>query len=117
MHCVSARFDANTRAKISILGTDMEKNLARLSEMIDPADLPKCYGGQLDWNFGELPNLDPKIEQAFGLDKARWPIGPIKMEGDQLVARGTSKDGKHRHEVIGTYTIGEATRSVIAPAV
>jgi hypothetical protein len=95
------RFDANTRAKISILGTDPQTNLRRLSEIIDPKDLPKAYGGQLNWEFGDLPNLDPEIINKFGVDPGTWPVGPIKQEGDSIVARGTTADGKARNIEIG----------------
>lgn len=85
-----------------IVPYDKDAALKRLSEFIHIDDIPKVYGGNLDWNFGDLPNLDPAIVQRYGLDPAKWPIGPIKMEGDDVVAVGTQKDGIARREVIGS---------------
>lgn len=100
---ISQWFDANTRAKISILSNDKEATYKRLTELIDPENIPEDYGGTMKWNFGDLPNLDPAISQSYGLDNAKWPIGPIKLEGDDVVALGTYADGKPRREVIGTF--------------
>lgn len=100
---ISQWFDANTRAKISILSNDKEATYRRLTELIDPEHIPVEYGGTLDWNFGDLPNFDPAIMDSYGLKEGQWPIGPIKMEGNDIVALGTHKDGKPRREVIGTF--------------
>jgi len=102
-HFISKWFDANTRAKIQIVPYDKDAALKRLSEFIQIDDIPKVYGGNLDWNFGDLPNLDPAIVQSFGLDAKRWPIGPICMQGDDIVAMGSQKDGTPRREVLGTH--------------
>lgn len=100
---ISQWFDANTRSKISILSNDKEATYRRLTELIAPEHIPTDYGGTLDWNFGDLPNLDPALVDGYGLDSAKWPIGPIKLEGDDVVALGTLADGKPRREVIGTW--------------
>ena len=78
-----------------------------LSEYIEPADIPKKYGGQLAWSFGDMPNLDPGIVEGF-----KWadggkglPTGPVKWEkGEggkmQMVAVGSS-GGEKRRTVLG----------------
>lgn len=38
-----------------------------LSSYIDPANIPRKYGGTLDFGWGDMPNLDPVIR-----DTAEW---------------------------------------------
>jgi hypothetical protein len=100
---ISQWFDANTRSKISILSNDKEATFKRLTDIIDVENIPKYYGGKLDWEFGALPNLDPVITKSYGLQPNQWPIGPIKIEGDDIVALGTFANGKPRRDVIGSF--------------
>jgi hypothetical protein len=77
-----------------------------LSEHIDPAAIPKKYGGQHAYGWGDMPVLEPSIR-----DKLKWenghselPIGPIRWEqgsdgGMVAIAVGT-KDDKKREEVV-----------------
>jgi len=65
---VSKWFDPVTRAKIQIIPHGKDAALKRLSEFIDIDDIPKVYGGNLDWDFGDLPNLDPAIVKSYGLE-------------------------------------------------
>ncbi|KIL67953.1 hypothetical protein M378DRAFT_73147 [Amanita muscaria Koide BX008] len=62
-------FDERTRNKIFVLGKDPGP---KLREMIDPNDLPKVYGGELEWRFGDEPKLDEDAERVI---KA-MPKGP-----------------------------------------
>lgn len=99
--------------------------LSTLSESIDPANIPKKYGGQLDWTFGDMPALDPGFTdliegelslhptfgegdgaeaRAGGGGKQSLPIGPIKwVRGEQgkmtAVAMGREK-GRQREETL-----------------
>ena len=43
-----------------------------LREYIDPKDLPKRYGGELDWEFENEPSLDEDAKQIIG----EMPKGP-----------------------------------------
>ena len=102
---ISQFFDAQTRAKIKILGsaTDPAATLAGLREHIHDADIPKAYGGGLDWEFGGRANIDPDIKRAFGLeDDFEWPEGPVAVdvERGEIQAVGTRANGKRRREVI-----------------
>lgn len=90
------------------MSNDKEATYRRLTELIDPANIPKDYGGTMEWNFGDLPNLDPAIVESYGIESSKWPIGPIKLEGDDIVALGNFADGKPRREVIGTFRNGNA---------
>jgi hypothetical protein len=43
-----------------------------LREFIDPNNLPKRYGGELDWEFEDEPNLDEDAKRIVG----EMPQGP-----------------------------------------
>lgn len=81
-------FDANTTSKILILGgSDV---LEKLSSIIEPQNIPKKYGGQLDFKAGDRPQLDQAIKDIlswedgwtdFPLSPMRWVINDDCMEG------------------------------------
>lgn len=74
-------FDANTRDKIHILGSDHAK---AISSLIDPSELPKQYGGVLDWEFLDEPLLDDEIRKIL----PEMPRGPVLFDADtKQVAR------------------------------
>jgi len=94
-----------------------------LEKYIDPANIPKKYGGQLDFNFGDMPVLEPAIVNALdmkegcsGLPKQRGeatlPIGPIKWHegrGKEMEAIGVglqSDDGTMRNTVLARIHTG-----------
>ncbi|KAF2207388.1 hypothetical protein CERZMDRAFT_23613, partial [Cercospora zeae-maydis SCOH1-5] len=103
-----AWFDPITVSKIYILN---DKNmLSELSKVIDVENIPKKYGGKLDWSFGDMPYLGANVTQSL-----RWkevveenghktlPIGPIKWEYDEdgdlvAIAIGTEA-GKPRRRI------------------
>ncbi|KAG7088632.1 hypothetical protein E1B28_012604 [Marasmius oreades] len=66
---ISAWFDEGTGRKIHVLGTDPGPVLRSL---IDPADLPVVYGGVLDWQFENEPNMDDPAKQVI----QSMPRGP-----------------------------------------
>ncbi|KAF2500130.1 CRAL/TRIO domain-containing protein [Lophium mytilinum] len=78
-------FDPITVSKIFILShADMKPTLEKY---IDPANIPKKYGGNLDFEFGMMPILEPAIEEALKWDhpsiqggSRTIPTGPIKWE-------------------------------------
>jgi hypothetical protein len=80
--------------------------LTTLTTLIDIADIPKKYGGQLTWECGMLPDLDPTIKQL--LNGNEYPPGPVKwIEGEGEGAGRTavavgSVDGKKRNERLAT---------------
>lgn len=98
-----------------------------LAKYVDLDNIPKKYGGNLDWKFGDMPNLDPGIA-----DSLQWketfeqnghktlPIGPIKWqydEGGDLVAIAVgSEDGKPRERVIaGLHPQAGVARLALSP--
>lgn len=82
-----------------------------LAKYVDIDNIPKKYGGNLDWKFGDMPNLEPAIvnslqwQQTFEQNGHKTlPIGPIKWqydEEDDLVATAIgSEDGKPRQVIV-----------------
>jgi hypothetical protein len=95
-----------------------------LERYIDPANIPKKYGGELDFEFGMLPIPDPAIEEFIQWDegaaiqngKKTFPIGPIKwVETDtevKAVAIGT-EDGVPREKVVGRLPQGISIKAAL----
>lgn len=87
-------FDPVTVNKIYILSQHEVK--ARLSEVIDPDDFPKIYGGNLDWEPGRVPHLDATTTAALERNGSNgWIKGPCLWEQDQRIPVGTV-NGKPR---------------------
>lgn len=81
-----------------------------LEKYIDPANIPTKYGGQLDYEFGMMPNLEPAIQAALNWESPveqrtgkTFPTGPLRLDltdgGLTAVAVGSEK-GKQRHSVV-----------------
>ncbi|KAG6876951.1 hypothetical protein C0992_011237 [Termitomyces sp. T32_za158] len=64
-------FDEGTRNKIHVLGKDPGPTLRNL---IHAPDLPKPYGGELEWKFEDEPNLDDDAKAALN---GIMPKGPV----------------------------------------
>ncbi|KAJ7127584.1 CRAL-TRIO domain-containing protein [Mycena crocata] len=101
-------FDPVTTSKIFILAeADMKQTLTRF---VRPADLPKKYGGELEWEYGMAPSVDSEVLTAltgFEGGASAWPRGPLRCvaqpgAGAKVVARGTAA-GKKRDEVVGVF--------------
>ena len=77
-----------------------------LTSFIDPANIPKKYGGELEFEFGDMPNPDPAwkdVVQWEGEFKT-FPGGPLYwIHGDdnkmQAIATGTSHDHQRKQGV------------------
>ena len=61
-----------------------------LAKYVDIDHIPKKYGGNLDWKFGDMPNLEPAIDNCLQWQQAieqnghkTLPIGPIKWQYDE----------------------------------
>ncbi|KAL2042652.1 hypothetical protein N7G274_004411 [Stereocaulon virgatum] len=78
--------------------------LTTLTTLIEMADIPKKYGGELTWECGMLPDLDPAIKEL--LNGMEYPVGPVKwIEGERaerIVVAVGSVDGKKRVERLAT---------------
>ncbi|EPS98610.1 hypothetical protein FOMPIDRAFT_1126018 [Fomitopsis schrenkii] len=65
-------FDEGTQRKVHVLGKDPGPVLRTL---IDPQNLPRPYGGELDWNFEDEPSLDEDTKNTIG----SVPKGPVEF--------------------------------------
>jgi hypothetical protein len=70
-------FDPITVSKIFILSHHEVKPV--LTSFIDPANIPTQYGGELDFKWGDMPNLDPVIRGAVAWENGfdEFPKGPV----------------------------------------
>ncbi|KAH9829628.1 CRAL/TRIO domain-containing protein [Rhodofomes roseus] len=65
-------FDEGTQRKVHVLGKDPGPVLRTL---IDPQNLPRPYGGELDWKFEDEPSLDEDTKNVIGT----MPKGPVEF--------------------------------------
>jgi hypothetical protein len=63
-------FDEGTRRKVHVLGKDPGP---RLYELVDIQNLPKVYGGELEWVFEDEPSLDDDAKAMIG-EMAKGPV-------------------------------------------
>jgi hypothetical protein len=114
-------FDPITVSKIFILSAAEVK--PTLESCIVPRNIPKQYGGELDFEFFDRPNLDPKIREVLTWENGHteFPEGPAYWEpidgGKRLacVAVG-SKDGKERRERVCTIPVAFPPEQEVAAA-
>ncbi|KAH9924605.1 CRAL/TRIO domain-containing protein [Epithele typhae] len=71
-------FDEGTRRKVHVLGKDPG---VALRTLIDPRDLPKPYGGDLEWKYEDEPALDDATKDTIG----EMPRGPAVYEDGKVV--------------------------------
>lgn len=111
-------FDPITVSKIFILNQNEVKST--LEEFIEPRNIPKQYGGELDFEFFDRPNIDPRIKEVITWENGYtdFPEGPaywVPVDGGRRLAclAVGSKDGKERRETVCTIPVasfkGDAT--------
>ena len=86
--------------------------LPTLSQFIEVENIPKKYGGKLDFESGDMPNLDPDLRECLtispGADAERYFLtAPVRWidagEDGEMKALGVgSIDGKQRQEHVAT---------------
>ena len=92
------------------------EELSMLSSTIDPVNIPRKYGGQLDYGFGMMPNLDSEIKTILkwtiatsGKSLEAMPIGPMKWtnseDGKRAAIETGSINGKQRKDKIATLVL------------
>ena len=95
---------------------------------VEPENIPQKYGGKLDFKFGDLPVLEPAIEDSLVWNEPErsknghrtMPTGPIRWQYDnhgdlEAVAVG-SINGKPRNKVIaGLHPDKKSTMSSLTP--
>ncbi|KAK6360062.1 hypothetical protein TWF730_006216 [Orbilia blumenaviensis] len=93
-------FDAATASKIFFLAP--ENITSTLTEHIHLDNIPRKYGGNLDWKFGDAPNLDEELRGLLvdaGCHDIPFTSGPLRwkdVEGTQTVLISGTKDGVKR---------------------
>ncbi|KAF7903216.1 uncharacterized protein EAF01_006265 [Botrytis porri] len=97
-------FDPITTSKIFILSHNDVKST--LEAFIEPRNIPKKYGGELEFDFGDMPTLDPALETVTTWNGAgSFPGGPMywvntkDQESIQAIAVGSSEKKERREEV------------------
>lgn len=77
-----------------------------LRQFVAPENIPKKYGGELDFAFGDEPVLDPILkEQAMWANgHSNFPSGPMYWtdKGDSVECRAVGAQGTPRNEVVAT---------------
>lgn len=117
-------FDPITVSKIFILSPN--NVYATLAEYIDHENIPKKYGGGLDFAWTQMPNLEPEIEAAIKWEKPSLqdgrktlPIGPVKWEkgqnGEMQAWAVGQQNGQPRRELVLTIPtpVGYRTKPVV----
>ncbi|KAI2640708.1 CRAL/TRIO domain-containing protein [Hypomontagnella submonticulosa] len=102
-------FDPVTVSKIFILSD--HDVLPVLTSFMDIKDIPKQYGGELEWNFFDEPAWDDETKRICQWENGytTFPVGPLYWQpiddGKRLecIAVGT-KGGKDRRERVCTIT-------------
>jgi len=74
-------FDPHTQSKIVVVAKDLGPTLL---EFIDPKDLPKQYGGELDWEFDDEPCLDEAAKQILS-DMPQGPAAFIDGQATRMI--------------------------------
>ncbi|KAJ5573705.1 uncharacterized protein N7459_008132 [Penicillium hispanicum] len=99
-------FDPVTTSKIFILSAAEVK--PTLTSFMDPTSFPKQYGGELDWQWGDMPNLDEPAREKLqnleqppteGQTKKGILKGPMLFKNDNVEVLGT-EDGKSRRMTV-----------------
>ncbi|KAK4701898.1 hypothetical protein P7C70_g4329, partial [Phenoliferia sp. Uapishka_3] len=82
-------FDPGTVEKIFILKHD--EVLSTLTRFIEPENIPKQFGGELPWAYGDIngPSLDEAEKETLGLDEC--PRGSIRWVRGEVVIKGTGR--------------------------
>ncbi|KAI1352428.1 CRAL-TRIO domain-containing protein [Xylaria sp. FL0043] len=100
-------FDPVTVSKIFILSD--HDVLPVLTTFMDLEDIPKNYGGKLNWSFFDEPAYDDEIKRIVTWENGHtnFPPGPcywrLTEDGTRLKCLAVgSKDGKERMEVVCT---------------
>lgn len=75
-------FDEGTRNKMFIVDANQLKQ-GKLHEIIHPSDLPRVYGGELEWKYEDEPSIEPEIASLLG--NKEMPKGPAEWKDGKLI--------------------------------
>lgn len=71
---------------------------------MDPSSIPKQYGGDLDWKWGDMPNLDDEAKRVIGgvtsaSAEGGYLKGPMVFQGDKIEVLGRENGESRRREI------------------
>lgn len=71
---------------------------------MDPSSIPKQYGGDLDWKWGDMPNLDDEAKGVIGGVASAGADGehlkgPMTFQGDKIEVLGRENGEARRREI------------------
>ncbi|EEP78918.1 conserved hypothetical protein [Uncinocarpus reesii 1704] len=75
-------FDPVTTSKIFILSASEVKST--LTSFMDPSSFPKQYGGELEWEWGDMPSLDEPARELVGVLEQLGPKGDGDIGQEEL---------------------------------
>ena len=83
-----------------------------LESFIDPTNIPKKYGGQLEFEFGDFPVLDPAIQNIaqWADGKDNFPQGPMYWVDKTPGVRWEDGKGGEKIKAIAVGSVGEKQR-------
>lgn len=90
-----------------------------LRSFIEPANIPKKYGGDLDFEFGMMPQLDPALKEVldFKGGRADFPGGPLYWvdadDGDKAAISVGSVAMKERKDLVAVLKVKEEQKEVM----
>ncbi|KAI4147670.1 MAG: hypothetical protein LQ340_005444 [Diploschistes diacapsis] len=103
-------FDRAITSKISVLPAAKCQQV--LTSHVYPEDLPRCFGGTLDWEYGMHPNVDRETRALLGDFGEQWVEGPLQyvleedsetiVPGEQILAVGSERDKQVRNTVVAS---------------
>lgn len=89
---------------------------------MDPSSIPKQYGGDLDWTWGDMPNLDNDTKDIIGGvesgegEKKEFLKGPMLFDGDKIQVLGREKKGEEKDGIERRWDIPVTANGASAPA-
>ena len=93
-------FEPAITRKIAVLGHNESAEILRRELGSD--NVPKRFGGDLEWEFGGFPNLSPDAESLSKRLVEKWVEGPLRLidggEGKPRIVAVGSQNGKLRRE-------------------
>lgn len=96
-------FDPITVSKIFVLGPG--EVFSTLSQYMEVENIPKKYGGQLDFSFGDMPAVDPAIEAAI-----KWRAGPVDGVGSRIPIGPIRWERGEKDEMMG-FAVGSTNET------
>ncbi|KAA8647032.1 hypothetical protein EYZ11_005286 [Aspergillus tanneri] len=115
-------FDPVTTSKIFILSASEVK--PTLSSFMDVSSIPKQYGGELDWQWNDMPNLDEPARELLrpletppseGESKPGFIKGPVLFKGDHIEILG-KLNGQSRKSTIPVPPSSSSSKTFDSPS-